>query len=466
MSDIRLSEILSPTQRDYASYEGLEAWLMGPRGEGKTEASIARMCSVCAKQPEESLPIPWAIIRDTWTNLERTTLRSFISPDPDSFAAKIRPHLKVSNGGQRLELPGYFTADLFGMDSLGDLNRLQSLQLGGLWIEEPAPAAAEDIGGGLEERVITVGISSLRHRQAFHTVQVSSNYPDEDHWSWIRANEKVPGRRLFRIPRGENQHLPADYRQNMERALANDTGLLQRLVLGQPGFVVQGEPVTPEYDPDVHRAKVQLDPYPGIVGYRFWDGGLNPTAVLAQLTPRGYLHVFHTLVGVNIGVRQLIHDHLKPLLKDRYTEIPEWTDIGDPAMCTREQSDSSQTAAYIIQRELATSFRPGPVSWDTRRNSIKSALLRRVDGQPFLLLSPTEAKLHRALRGGWRYKKDTSGRILTDKPVKDIHSHPADALSYGLSWLLYLADEKMVDPYPRRRYDSRPARQRGTWMSL
>ena len=173
---------MGPTQGRFVDSERLENCLVGPRGEGKTSAGIMAMFAHAKKQVEKVRPIPWAIIRDTWTNLERTTLESFLNPREGSFESIIMPHLRIRDGGKVLEMPGYFKAYLFGMDSLSDLNRLQSLQLGGLWLEEPAPAAAEDIGGGLEERVLTVGITSLRHNCQART-QITMNYPDEDHWT-------------------------------------------------------------------------------------------------------------------------------------------------------------------------------------------------------------------------------------------------------------------------------------------
>ena len=239
MARIDPLEGAGPTQDKFIRSHSLEKVLIGPRGEGKTEAGIRSMTYHAAMQPEASRPIPYAIIRDTWKNLERTTLRSFLNPHTASFAAHLRPYLKIKDGGGFLSLPGMWDAYLFGMDSIGDLDRLQSLQLGGLWIEEPSPAAAEDIGGGLEERVVTVGITSLRHPCDYQLVQITSNYPDEDHWLWQRyAVHRLPGRALFRIPRGENVSgaISDDYRQNMETALQGDEGLLQRLVLGQPGL--------------------------------------------------------------------------------------------------------------------------------------------------------------------------------------------------------------------------------------
>jgi len=51
-----------------------------------------------------------------------------------------------------------------------------------------------------------------------------------------------------------------------------------------------------------------------------------------------------------------------------------------------------------------------------------------IDGEPMIKLSWHEGILHRALRGGWHYRKTIAGKILKDKPEKDIHSHPGDSL--------------------------------------
>lgn len=440
-------------QRRFILSKELEICLMAPRGEGKTEAGIRRMTLMSAEQPEESRPIPWALLRDTWTNLERTTVKSLLFPHPDSFAAKIRPLLQVRENGRYISLPGLWDLMSFGMDSLGDLSRLQSLQLGGLWLEEPAPAAAEDIGGGLEERVVTVGITSLRHPCTWRTVQVTSNYPDEDHWTWQRYSVNRIGR-LLRIPRGENPHLPSNYRTDMEKALVKDVGLLNRLVLGLPGFVSQGEAVTPEYNPLVHRTETELEPYPNVVGYRFWDGYSNPACIICQLTPRGQLHVYESIVGKGMGVKQLIREFVRPAMKERYSMIPEWEDIGDPSMQTKDQSDYEQSAATVVEKELGSVFRGGPGAWKIRQQGVKNALLEEIHGptgkkHPFILLSgsPLVQPLHNALRGGWCYRLAPSGLRVGTVPMKNLHSHPGDALSYGVCELLSMSEGGYIDPY-------------------
>ena len=447
MKSLEIDMYPSDTQYEFITSNILENCIMGPRGEGKTEAGIMAMTFHASQQDASCRPIPWAIIRDTWTNLERTTLQSLLLPRPGSFAASIRNRLTTKDSGRYVELPGYWFAWLFGIDTLGDLNRLQSMQLGGLWIEEAAPAAEEDIGGGITEDAWTIGISSLRHPVTTNRrAQITQNYPDEDHWTWQRFHEENHNgdRALFRIARGENKHIDNQYRQNMAAALKARPDLYARLVEGRPYQVTVGEPVTPEYNPDKHRANNTLEPMK-LTTWRCWDGGLYPACVFFQITPKGHCHILDTVQGMNTGMKQLIQHEIKPLIARRYSHITDWKDSGDPQVNEREQSDIvASKASDIINEELGTSFEKGVSDWTPRREAMKELLNRSVDGNPMLQVSKHDKIMHRVLNGGWHYHKDTSGRVLRDKPVKDRWSHPGDALSHVIA--------KIFEYKPVRRY--------------
>jgi hypothetical protein len=159
----------SETQEEFIRSHVLENCFMGPRGEGKTDGGIMAMTYHASLQDKKYRPIPWAIVRDTWKNLERTTYRSFMYPTcPQSFAYQVRGRIRERDGGRELRLVdgkgnAIWIAFLFGMDTPDDMNKLLSMQLGGLWVEEAAPAMQEDIGSGISEEVWTIGITSLRH---------------------------------------------------------------------------------------------------------------------------------------------------------------------------------------------------------------------------------------------------------------------------------------------------------------
>jgi hypothetical protein len=147
-------------------------------------------------------------------------------------------------------------------------------------------------------------------------------------------------------------------------------------------------------------------------------------------------------------MKQLIVAEVKPLIARRYGSITSWSDYGDPSLMHREQSDSDRTASEVIEEELKTTFLGGEMDWQTRREAWKDLLNRNVDGLPMFQISKHEMILHRALNGGWHYYRDASGKVLNDKPVKDIHSHPADAVSHGIAMIF----SKTLPQEPRQAH--------------
>ena len=424
----------SITQYNFIMSQSFENCLMGPRGEGKTEAGLVAVTYHASLQDPQYRPIIWGLVRDTWSNLERTTLQSFLAPRPESFAASIRDRLQVKEGGRRLILPGFWEIWLFGCDTPQDLNKFQSMQLGGVWMEEAAPAMGTlDIGSGISEAVWLMSLTSLRQPVTTQRrAQVTENYPSEDHWTWQRFHEFPDDtRKLFRIPRGENEHIDVQYRRNLEEALRDRPDMYKRLVVGEPAMPQMGEVVMPEYT-DRHRSDEIFKPIKGVQVIRFWDGGLTPSCVFAQITPRGQFRVLDCVVGRNQGMMQLIKTTVKPLINERYRDITSWRDLGDPNIAKRDESDSSHCAMDEINGELGANFERGVSDWSVRRESFKELLNRMVDGKPMFQVSRHCNFLHKALSSGWHYFKTAAGVIQRDLPVKNEYSHPCDALSHGI----------------------------------
>jgi hypothetical protein len=203
--------------------------------------------------------------------------------------------------------------------------------------------------------------------------------------------------------------------------------------------------VTPDYKEDVHRAPAELLPIPGVEVIRFWDGGLHPACVFGQLTPSGRFRVMDTVQGVNMGMKQLIENKVKPLIYRKYSTVKRWRDTGDPSLNTPDDSDSDEIPSRKIEVLLHTSFEGGESSWQARVDAMREVLTRMVDGVPMFELSRTDPIMHRALNGGWHYKKDSTGRVSIEKAVKDENSHPGDALSHGLAMIL------QIGPRSRKR---------------
>ncbi len=496
----------SETQEAFMRSTVLENMIVSPRGEGKTDVCIMSMTHHAGfLQDKKFRPIPWAIVRDTWKNLERTTLRSFLYPRPGSFPAMIRPKLRIRDGGRFIELPGLWTAFLFGVDTPDDIDQLQSMQLGGLWIEEAAPAMQEEIGKGIAEEVWTIGITSLSHqlmsvsaseflremggplsvpkwspkelkeglllgclvRSDDGTIvvrnrraQISENYPSEDHWTWVRFYENPsPDRALFRIPREENTHIDSQYRDNMAAALVGRQDLLDRLVEGRPAHVQMGESVTPDYRESIngipwHRSKSVLVPNPNLTVYRFWDGDLNPSVHFAQVTPRGRFVGLSTLRAAGIGMKQFITNIVKPHIAEKYYNCTKWRDLGDPTLADRDPSDSTLNAKKVLEEELGTHYEGGLSNLKGlfgRLEAMRDLLTQTIDGESKNVLSKDDKIMHRALNGGWHFRKKPNGEIDRSEPVNDSNSHPASGLSHGIALIYkYQKENRIVLPPPKK----------------
>ncbi|PNX47747.1 MAG: hypothetical protein BV459_03825 [Thermoplasmata archaeon M11B2D] len=423
--------------------------LIGPQGEGKTFAAAIAMAVHADRYAKHQLnkwqgnieliePMRGVIIRDSLENIKRHTI--------PSIKKALRDSIQFVDDSKRMLGPG-MDITLMGIGDTGALGKLQyGAEYTFAWLEEPAPMI-EGLSSGISQDAFDAAIARAgRQTHALPRVQVTMNPPEEDHWTYpeFYENPRFPNAmfpditlEVIQMSYGENVTLTDIQRQMAKAAWANNPSLWQRFVEGKPAFTTVGAAVTSEYNEDTHRTKrdVKLDPMEGHPVFRFWDGGLNPTCLFMQITPRGYWHFLDTLRGENIGMKQLIRSRVKPLIATRYNKIVKWRDIGDPSLSNREQSDSDYTGARVIEEELGTHFENGTIHWEPRREAIKQALQWMIDGEPMIKLSWHEGILHRALRGGWHYRKTIAGKILKDKPEKDIHSHPGDSFSYGIERL-------------------------------
>lgn len=422
----------SATQTAFMMSDAETAIFMGPRGEGKTTAGILGMLVHAQRQPPEAYPIVWAVVRDTWVYLRDTTIASIKRLLPANVASFWKDQDRIC------EIPPFLKILFFGMDQPADANRFQSLELGGLWLEEPAPAA--DVATGLPAEVYGIGMTSLRQLEPFikrgltaqHRAQITMNPPDEDHW--VLNLEDLPGVAIYRAAPGE---ITSDeYRRRNEQALlaAGRQDLITRLVEGQVGHIQVGLAVTPEFSDAMHVTD-GLPILSGVTVHRWWDFGLNPTCIWAQMTPMRRLHILDVRVGDNIGLEQFITREVQPLQAQRYQGC-EYIDVGDPSGFQREQSNSDYSCERTLRMQLGANLRPAPKEWSVRRQAIKAALTRIEGDRAFVQIDRERCRaLIRALRGGWRYHTDINGRALDSKPIKDKHSHPGDACGYGLLML-------------------------------
>lgn len=439
---IDLNITLYPTQDAFVFSPAMINVLVGPGGEGKTFGFVASIFNHARKNMDGVKgDCKVAIIRDSHANIRRMTAYSI------QKALGFTPQWK--DDYKRLLLPG-IDIDLIGIGDLGGLTRLQGGEYSHIILEEPAPIiGSESINAGLKVEVYFIALTRC-HRQegCIPRLDVTMNPADKTHWSYryfikdpIRDVEGFPNMKtaVFNIPYGENKHQTALSRELTKQGLKSDSALYDRFVRGEWAFRPIGKSVVGNsYSQREHVADEKLNPIPGVRCIMGWDGGLNPTCVIMQVTPAGQLNILDCWVGDGVGMKQWA-PHVKMQMAGRYDGINDWYATGDPSLDYRSQNDSSKTAADYFRETFQLPFEKGVEGWPPRRDSSKNALEHIVNGKRFVQLSPHISELDLAWSGGWHYKLSPTGIVVggdEGKPEKDIHSHPADSASYIFERLL------------------------------
>ena len=517
--------IPSPTAEEFiwAVREGPVAELrvlivQSSRGEGKTTSAAVAIMTLAERVSQEwpdRLPVRAAVIRDSWVNLERTTIESLRDLGRKGLAIDWRDQGRqaVIGSAERPLVHLHF----FGLDRPEDADKLQGFEASVLWLEEGAPAAGFE--SGIPAEAFGLGVTSLRQRGIPKRVLVSMNPPDGDAWILhvedLLADMGIESVRVRRwdIPPGEKERhfralakaasgeesaaweAAADefraYREWCQGALMaiGRKDLATRLVGGQIADVQVGEAVVSTFDRLMHvvPALEAMGSWPIL---RLYDGGGSPSTVICQPLGddgRGGLNILASHTSLNQPLEQHLQEWVIPTMGRRglmpvqrtpgaYGQATQavrrrtftYRDIGDPSMLWEGGTVRTQnTSGRVIQEMLGATLEPGPVDWDARREALNSAFLRAggPERKRFIQIDKRDnALLIQALGGRFRYPKDmASGRILQTIAAAKKASGPKfsgvpDALAYGLAVLYPAADwlrqvsRRPVPKAPRRSW--------------
>jgi hypothetical protein len=424
----------NPTQRAFILSEAKADLFSSRRGEGKSTG----LSWAIFHHTLQNTGARWVCCRDTFENLTKTTQRTFFEWWPDGLFGRYHKTNKEWTWNDQIYLWGKQLKGSvlwLGMDDPADASRLLSLEIGGIAMDEPAPAVTS---GGIDEMIFDLGLTSLRQPGMRYAVKLAENNPDESHWTYKKfVEEPLEGFKLWQPPVPENvANLPPNYYEDMRKSLAHRPDLQRRFIDGEFGFQSEGRACTPQWNDKLHLA-IGLSPIPRIPVTMLWDWGHNPTCVVTQQTPAGQWLILDALVGDGIGVEELIENEVAPLWRERYEGGQhELSHIGDPAGLTGDQSSVARSPVMSVRARLRGPFRPGPIKVDERLEPARSVLTRTIQGQGLVRVDRHRAApVWYALRGGWHFPVGKTG-LIGSVPRKNMHSHPGDAFSYGAA-LLY-----------------------------
>ena len=428
-----------PTQTSFITSRAQADLFSCRMGEGKSAA----LCWAIFYHTQHNPGAQWALIRDTWENLQATTLLEFFKWFPKGVMIDWSASQKRATWRRESGLEGSVVC--VGMDVPGDAHKLQSRELAGFAMDEPAPAAE---GGGISEMIFSTAMTRLRQPgMNWYSAKLAQNSSDETHWTYrtffdpgrpANPNAVLPklqssGYRVFQTTEPENlSNLPPGYYEDMRERYRESgrTDLADRFAEGRVGFQQPGKAVTPEFSQTNH-VTPGLQPISQAPLSLCWDFGGNPTCLFTQQTPMGHWNVLEAHVSDGgMGVFELIEEVIAGRIKKNFHGA-EIFHYGDPAGDQIEGSSSSATAVRKLRDMLGGRWYPGPQKWDPRIQPLRRVLTTMRNGTGLVQIDEHEAKpLWHALRGGWFYRIGQNG-VSADRPVKNIHSHPGDAFSYG-----------------------------------
>lgn len=408
-------------------------------GEGKSTA----LCWAIYHHTKHNPGADWALMRDTWTNLEGTTLREFFKWFPVDVMVSWRATEKRITWLPASGLTGSIIC--LGIADDIDAQKLQSREFAGFAMDEPAPAAES---GGIAEFVFSTALTRLRQPgMKWYAAKLAQNSSDETHWTYRqffdpgnpgnpdfdRPPKQTMGFRVFETSEPENKkNLPRGYFDNMAARYraSGRQDLADRFAGGKVGFQQQGKAVTPEFSRMLHVASGLMEISSAEL-LLCWDFGLNPTCHMTQATPMGHWNILESYVSDGgMGVYELIEEVIAGRIEARFhgADIRHY---GDPAGEAREASSSKMTAVKMIKDLLGGRWTPGPVRFAERVAPLRSVLSKTHNGTGLVQIDEERAKpCWHALRGGWHYRIHRGG-VVSDHPVKNISSHPGDAIGYG-----------------------------------
>ena len=446
-----------PVAQAFLASDAFVRCLMGPVGSGKTSCVLMDIVQRAARQTPSNVDgwrrFKTRIIRDTYRNLEKTTIPT---------AGRWLPHdLGEWTGGEggrpatqtirfnQSRGPIELILEFVGMNLRSAEEVLRGWEGTACYINE-ADLVSPDV---LNMIIATGRLWRYPPKDpdgsggaSWSGIMLDCNAPDEDNYivADFMTNPK-PDYALFQQPGGmepdaENlENLPGG-RAYYERIVANAAEWeVFRFVHNRIGYSRRGKPVYPEFNDRRHVARVPLLPVRGLPIIIGADAGLTPAATIWQRMASGQWRGLDELVtneGDSVGPRRF-GDRLNRLLADKYGQFEAggWVDPSAAYGADHEGGERTwiETVAHVTQ----VRFRPAPTNELTARiEAVRVPLTRSPDGQePGLIISPTMQTLRAGFNSKYRFQRlQVSGDPkYARRPEKNMASHVHDSAQYALS---------------------------------
>jgi hypothetical protein len=443
-----------PTIARFAKCDKFGRLIAGPVGSGKTTGVIVELTRRAIEQsPGEDghKYTRFAVVRQTLKQLKDTVLK-----DCDTWlSANGLGAWKVSESTYHVQFDRVKSEWIFlPLEDAADQGRLLSMQLTGAWLSE---CIEMDISilGPLSGRIGRYP-SGTKGAPTWNGIVADTNFPAEmTPWHEFMEHKRIDWE-IFKQPSGlawnaenlnyllqteETAKLPVnhpdriargrEYYNRIVRLHGIDSDFVKRYVKAEYGDDPSGRAVFREtFRRNWHVVEnTNIIPgYPIIVGQDF---GRDPWSLICQPDHMGRLIVHEEIPADNIGLEKHCQQNLRGrLLHEKYLGC-RIALVGDPSGMAK--STHSEETSFELLGRLGFPCFPAPTNdLDPRLRSVESFLGRHTNGGPSMLINREGCPfLIRALDGGYKFEISRQSNLRKPVPLKDKHSHVADALQYA-----------------------------------
>lgn len=434
--------------------------IQGPRGSGKSNLCCYTLLHEALQQPKGFDGVRRSrtyVIRRTFDELKRTTVKTWLQNFPeDKFGRFIwsRPfehHIRVGD----LDWEVIFLS----LDDPSDLQKLKSAEISSAWVNEFAEISRDVLddlepclGRYPDKKMMDGGcrrpflIADTNPGSELHWFSVMSGqsavpsgttedkrrvYTKPPTWSifiqppgmfeQFDSDGKVTG--YITNPKAENlKWLPRGYYENMVHG--KQRSWVRRNCCNKPASEEAGSPVWPEFQEHIHVAAKPLQAIEGHTLMIGVDFGRTPAAVIAQRVFDRW-RILNELTAQDCGAREFAR-RLKRLIAEEYPgfSFKAW---GDPAGEHLAEADDI-SPMLMFRAEGVQIYPAGTNDPVVRTGAVREVLTRLVDAVPQFSLSPSCVFLKASMSGGYMYPERKGSEVIS--PLKNQHSHIADALQY------------------------------------
>lgn len=465
-------------------------FVRGPVGSGKSSGCIWHCVLNSMKQIPQDDGVRrsrYGIIRASYPALKSTVVKSwrlwFKNLINIVYDTPIRGEMKLPHPDGESEI--HMELVFIALDREEDVNKLQSLELTGVHINETAEIPQgvhqmvksrinrfpETTVGGAVEPFIICDYNSVDTEHWLYKIAEDVRPPKHSFYHQPSAllmvdprdaDPNVPlidaeGNHYIINPKADNlghyevrathdkptptakwdkevgawwvPHLPADY--YTDQVFGAEPDWINVMILNNYGQVRAGKPVYPEYKDAVHFSERPLKPINGVPIIIGLDLGLTPAAAFTQLSPTGQMLVFDELVTQDCSIQKFLEDILKPHIHNNYSQFNYELVIDPSGLITRSQNDAKAAEAYV--RESGLPYHAATTNNVVKRREAVVYFLRKQDG---FVVGPECKVLRKGFITGYCYEKKRLSIAVgnpqyKEKPEKNIYSHVHDATQYA-----------------------------------